>query len=152
LASEMAAAGAVEIALADTIGVAVPAQVEDLFGLVRAATPGIRLRAHFHNTRGTGIANAWAAFSAGVETLDSSLGGLGGCPFAPRATGNISTEELVYLLDRSGVETGVDLDRLIATNHWFETVLGRPMPSLVARAGNYTGESTGGHFKGAPAA
>jgi hydroxymethylglutaryl-CoA lyase len=141
LAQEMADAGAVEIALADTIGVGVPAQVEDLFGLVRLAAPGIRLRAHFHNTRGTGIANAWAAYRAGVEVLDSSLGGLGGCPFAPRATGNISTEELVYLMDRSGVETGLDIEGLIATNHWFETILGRPMPSLVARAGNYTGAS-----------
>lgn len=139
LAREMADAGAVEIALADTIGVAVPAQVEDLFGLVHAAAPGVRLRAHFHNTRGTGIANAWAAFKAGVSVLDSSLGGLGGCPFAPRATGNISTEELVYLMDRSGIATGLDLEALIAVNHWFEGVLGRQMPSLVARAGNWTG-------------
>lgn len=139
LAGEMAQAGAEEIALADTIGVAVPAQVTELVGRVREAAPGIRLRAHFHNTRGTGIANAWAAFEAGVEVLDSSLGGLGGCPFAPRATGNISTEELVYLMDRSGVSTGLDLEALIDVNHWFETILGRPMPSLVARAGNYTG-------------
>ena len=137
LAGEMAEAGAVEIALADTIGVGVPAQVEDLFARVREAAPGVRLRAHFHNTRGTGIANAWAAFKGGVEVLDSSLGGLGGCPFAPKATGNISTEELVYMMDRSGVETGLNLDRLIGANHWFEPVLGRPMPSLVARAGNW---------------
>lgn len=139
LAAEMADAGAVEIALADTIGVAVPAQVTELFGRVREAAPGVRLRAHFHNTRGTGIANAWAAFQAGVEVLDSSLGGLGGCPFAPRATGNISTEELVYMMDRSGIRTCLELDRLIDINRWFETVLGRPMPSLVARAGNWTG-------------
>ena len=138
LAAEMAAAGAVEIALADTIGVAVPRQVEDLFGLVRSAVPGVRLRAHFHNTRGTGIANAWAAWAAGVTVVDSSLGGLGGCPFAPRATGNIATEELVYLMDRSGVSTGLDLEALIGVNHWFERLLGRQMPSLVARAGNYT--------------
>jgi hydroxymethylglutaryl-CoA lyase len=142
LAREMAEAGAVEIALADTIGVAVPAQVEELFGRVAEAAPGVRLRAHFHNTRGTGIANAWAAFGAGVTVLDSSLGGLGGCPFAPRATGNIATEELVYLMDRSGVATGLDLEALIGVNHWFETVLGRQMPSLVARAGNYTGART----------
>lgn len=142
LAGEMADAGAVEIALADTIGVGVPAQVEELFARVREAAPGVRLRAHFHNTRGTGIANAWAAFKAGVEVLDSSLGGLGGCPFAPKATGNISTEELVYLMDRSGIATGLDLDRLIAANHWFETILGRPMPSLLARAGNWTGTAT----------
>ena len=137
LAVEMAEAGAAEIALADTIGVAVPAQVEDLFGRVAEAAPGVRLRAHFHNTRGAGIANAWTAWKAGVRTLDSSLGGLGGCPFAPRATGNIATEELVYLLDRSGITSGVDLDALIATNHWFEAILGRQMPSLVARAGNW---------------
>jgi hydroxymethylglutaryl-CoA lyase len=137
LAGEMADAGAVEIALADTIGVGVPAQVADLFGRVRAAAPGVRLRAHFHNTRGTGIANAWAALAAGVEVLDSSLGGLGGCPFAPKATGNIATEDLIYMLDRSGVASGLDLDALIATNHWFETILGRPLPSMVAKAGNY---------------
>ena len=142
LAGEMADAGAEEIAIADTIGVGVPAQVADLVGRVREAAPGIRLRAHFHNTRGTGIANAWAAYEAGVEVLDSSLGGLGGCPFAPRATGNISTEELVYLMDRSSVATGIDLEALITANHWFETVLGRTMPSLVARAGNWTGAPT----------
>ncbi|TPE59569.1 hydroxymethylglutaryl-CoA lyase [Sandaracinobacter neustonicus] len=144
LAAEMAEAGAVEIALADTIGVAVPAQVEELFARVAEAAPAIRLRAHFHNTRGTGIANAWAAFRSGVDVLDSSLGGLGGCPFAPRATGNISTEELVYLMDRSGVATGLDLEALIEVNHWFEPVLGRAMPSLVARAGNWTGAATAG--------
>ncbi|WP_374389970.1 hydroxymethylglutaryl-CoA lyase [Sandaracinobacter sp.] len=139
LAGEMADAGAVEIAIADTIGVGVPAQVADLVGRVREAAPGIRLRAHFHNTRGTGIANAWSAYEAGVDVLDSSLGGLGGCPFAPRATGNIATEDLVYLMDRSGVGTGIDLEALIAVNQWFEPVLGRPMPSLAARAGNWTG-------------
>jgi hydroxymethylglutaryl-CoA lyase len=137
----MAEAGAEEIALADTIGVGVPAQVTDLFGRVRAAVgDGIRLRAHFHNTRGTGIANAWAAYGAGVNVLDSSLGGLGGCPFAPKATGNISTEELLFMLDGSGVSTGVDLAAAIAVNHWFETVMGRPLPSMVAKAGPRPGE------------
>ena len=135
VAAEMAAAGAVEIALADTIGVAVPNQVTDLFGQVRAAAPGVRLRAHFHNTRGTGIANAWAAWQAGVEVLDASVGGLGGCPFAPNATGNIATEDLVYLLDRSGVATGVDLGALIATGRWIGDRLGRTLPSAVGRAG-----------------
>ncbi len=139
LAAEMADAGAVEIALADTIGVGVPAQVEDLFGRVREAAPGVRLRAHFHNTRGTGIANAWAAVRAGVAVLDSSLGGLGGCPFAPRATGNISTEDLVYMLDRSGVEHGLDIDALIAINHWFEPLIGRPLPSMLGKAGGWSG-------------
>ncbi|MBB4632094.1 hydroxymethylglutaryl-CoA lyase [Sphingosinicella soli] len=132
----MAEAGAEEIALADTIGVGVPAQVSDLFGRVRAAVgDSVRLRAHFHNTRGTGIANAWAAYGAGVNVLDSSLGGLGGCPFAPKATGNISTEDLLFMLDGSGVSTGVDLVSAIAVNHWFETVMGRPLPSMVAKAG-----------------
>lgn len=137
LAGEMARAGAVEIAIADTIGVGVPAQVEDLVGRVREAAPGIRLRVHFHNTRGTGIANAWAAVRAGVEVLDSSLGGLGGCPFAPRATGNIATEDLVYLLDRSAISSGLDLEALIAANHWFENILGRPLPSMVGKAGGF---------------
>ncbi len=138
LAGEMADAGAVEIAVADTIGVGVPSQVHDIVGRVREAAPGVRLRAHFHNTRGTGLANAWAAWEAGVEVLDSSLGGLGGCPFAPRATGNIATEDLIYLLDRSGVASGIDLDRLIEINHWFETVLGRPLPAMLGKAGNYS--------------
>ena len=103
IAPRMAEAGAEEIAIADTIGVGVPAQVTDLVGRVREAVgPDVRLRAHFHNTRGTGIANAWAAYEAGVHVLDSSLGGLGGCPFAPKATGNIATEDLVFMLDRSG--------------------------------------------------
>lgn len=135
LAIQMAEAGAVEIALADTIGVGVPGQVSDLFGRVAAAVPGVRLRAHFHDTRGTGIANAWAAYQAGVHVLDASLGGLGGCPFAPKATGNIATEDLVYLLDRSGVATGVELDAAIAANEWFAAILGRTLPSRVARAG-----------------
>ncbi len=137
LAKHMADAGAVEIALADTIGVAVPAQVADLFGQVGEAVPGIRLRAHFHDTRGTGIANAWAAYQAGVRVLDASLGGLGGCPFAPKATGNIATEDLVFLLDRSGVASGVDLDTLIAANTWFAGVMGRALPSRVAKAGGW---------------
>ena len=139
LAEQMAEAGAVEIALADTIGVAVPAQVAELFGLVAAAVPGVRLRAHFHDTRGTGIANAWAAYQAGVHALDASLGGLGGCPFAPKATGNIATEDLLFLMERSGVGTGVDLEAAIATNAWFAGVLGRALPSRVAKAGGWTG-------------
>ena len=134
LAEAMAQAGAVEIALADTIGVAVPAQVSDLFGAVAAAVPGIRLRAHFHDTRGTGIANAWAAYQAGVHVLDASVGGIGGCPFAPKATGNIATEDLLYLLDKSGIGTGIDLMAMIAVNRWFAGVLGRELPSRVTRA------------------
>jgi len=138
IAAEMADAGAVEIALADTIGVAVPSQVSDLVGAVRAAVPShVRLRAHFHDTRGMGIANAWAAYQAGVEVLDASLGGLGGCPFAPGATGNIASEDLIYLLDHSGVSSGVDLGKLIAANHWFAGVLGRPLVSAVGKTGDF---------------
>ncbi len=138
IAEKMAEAGAQEITLADTIGVGVPAQVSALVRAVRTAIgDAIPLRAHFHNTRNTGIANAWAAYAAGVRVLDSSLGGLGGCPFAPKATGNIATEDLLFMLDRSGVSTGVDLDRTIGVNRWFETVLGRPLPSMVAKAGGF---------------
>jgi len=97
----------------------------------------VRLRAHFHNTRNTGYANALAAYEEGVRVLDASLGGIGGCPFAPRATGNIATEDLVYLLERSGVSTGLDLDRLIATSEWLGELLGGPTPSLVSRAGGF---------------
>ena len=135
IAEEMAAEDPLEIALADTIGVGVPAQVTDLFGRLRELLPDhIAMRAHFHDTRNTGIANAWAAAQAGVSTLDSSLGGLGGCPFAPNATGNIATEDLINLLDRSGIGHDLDLRKAITTNQWFETILGRPLPSLVAKA------------------
>jgi len=128
-------AGPAEIALADTIGVGVPAQVTDLYGRLREFVPAdVRLRAHFHNTRGTGIANAWAAIQAGVTTLDASLGGLGGCPFAPKATGNIATEDLIYLAQQSGIEHGMDLDAVIAANRCMAEVLGRDLSSLVARA------------------
>ena len=138
IARAMADAGAVEIALADTIGVAVPSQVTDLFGAVRDAVRGdVRLRAHFHDTRNTGIANAWAAYQAGVRVLDASLGGLGGCPFAPNATGNIATEDLVFMLERSGIRTGVDLDAAIAANHWFAGVIGKTLPSMVGKAGGF---------------
>jgi len=128
-------AGPSEIALADTIGVGVPAQVTDLYGRLSEFVPAdIPLRAHFHNTRGTGIANAWAAIQAGVSVLDASLGGLGGCPFAPKATGNIATEELIYLAERSGLDHGMNLDAAIAANRWMAGILGRELPSLVARA------------------
>ncbi len=135
LAGAMAEAGADEIALADTIGVGVPAMVTERFAMVREAVgPGVPLRAHFHDTRATGIANAWAALQAGASVLDASLGGLGGCPFAKGAAGNIATEDLLYLLETSGVETGVSLAAMVEANAWFEGVLGRPLPSRAARA------------------
>jgi hydroxymethylglutaryl-CoA lyase len=126
-----------EIALADTIGVGVPAQVTELVSRVREAVPGVRLRCHFHNTRNTGLANAFAAVQAGVSTLDSSLGGIGGCPFAPAATGNIPTEDLLYMLHRSGYETGIDLDRAIETGKWLQEQLGRPVPGMLVKAGAF---------------
>ncbi|MBY8822073.1 hydroxymethylglutaryl-CoA lyase [Sphingomonas colocasiae] len=138
IAERLAEADPVEIAVADTIGVAVPGQVRDLIGRLRELLPAhIRLRAHFHDTRATGVANAWAAWEAGADVLDSSLGGLGGCPFAPGATGNVATEDLAYLFGRSGVDTGIDLDKAIAVNRWFAGVMGKPLPSNVGRAGGF---------------
>ena len=134
-ARRIADAGPVEVALADTIGVAVPRQVGELVGRVRDAIGGLPVRVHLHNTRNTGIANAWAAVEAGATTLDASLGGIGGCPFAPAATGNIATEDLIYMLDRSGVATGYDLARTIDAAHRLASEMGRPLPGLVSRAG-----------------
>jgi len=126
-----------EICFADTIGVGVPAQVKALIARVRARLPEIPLRCHFHNTRNTGLANAFAAFESGVQTLDASLGGIGGCPFAPAATGNIASEDLVYMLERSGVRTGIDLEALIDTARWLEQTLGAPAPGMLIRAGSF---------------
>lgn len=126
------------ITLADTIGVAVPKQVCDVFAAVRAAVPAtIALRAHFHNTRNTAVANTQAALNAGVRSFDASVGGIGGCPFAPNATGNVASEDLIYLFERSGIPTGIDLERLIATAHWLGDQLGKPLPSMVSRAGGW---------------
>ena len=122
-----------EVVLADTIGVATPRQVRDL--VQRTHAPGV----HLHNTRNTGYANAVAALEAGATLFDASCGGLGGCPFAPRATGNIATEDLVYLLDGDGVETGVNLDALIETSTWLEGLLGRRLEGQVYRAGTWAG-------------
>lgn len=126
-----------EIAFADTIGVGVPSQVTDLLGRAREALPGVRLRCHFHNTRNTGLANAYAAVQAGVSALDASTGGIGGCPFAPAATGNVPTEDLVYMLSRMGIATGIDLERLIATGQWLQDALGRPVPGMLTKAGTF---------------
>lgn len=137
MAARLAAAGPVEIALADTIGVAVPAQVSALVAAVGKATGGLPVRVHFHNTRNTGIANVWAAVEAGAGVVDASIGGLGGCPFAPGAAGNVATEDVAYLLARSGVETGLDLERLIAASHWLANVMDKDMPAMLARAGGF---------------
>jgi hydroxymethylglutaryl-CoA lyase len=126
-----------EITFADTIGVGVPSQVSEILAAARTALPGQRLRAHFHNTRNTGLANAYAAMEGGVSALDASTGGIGGCPFAPAATGNIPTEDLVYLLERSGVSTGVDLDKLLVTGEWLQRTLGRTVPGMLLKAGGF---------------
>jgi len=139
IAKRLAEAGPVELALADTIGVGVPGQVLELFGAFRESLGGMPLRAHFHNTRNTGIANAFAALQVGVETLDASIGGIGGCPFAPKATGNIATEDLIYMLDRMKVAHDGELDAVIETSHWLGSVLGKELPAMVSRAGGFPG-------------
>jgi hydroxymethylglutaryl-CoA lyase len=126
-----------EIAFADTIGCGVPSQVRALLAGARAIAPAMRLRCHFHDTRNTGIANAIAAIEAGVHALDSSIGGFGGCPFAPAATGNIATEDLVYALHRMGVPTGINILKLIDTAQWLAGIIGKPAVSGLARAGNF---------------
>jgi hydroxymethylglutaryl-CoA lyase/(R)-citramalyl-CoA lyase len=135
LAERATELGAEEVVLADTIGVAVPRQVRSL--VAEAATRARRVGIHLHNTRNTGFANAYAALGAGATLFESSVGGLGGCPFAPRATGNVATEDLVYLLHGEGVETGIDLDALIAVAEWLEGVLSRELPGQVYRAGSF---------------
>ena len=121
--------------LADTIGVGVPRQVRDLVG--RVAPLGVPVGIHLHNTRNTGFANAYAALEAGATVFDASVGGIGGCPFAPRATGNIATEDLVYLLHGEGVETGIDLGALIDVAQWLESHLGRELEGQVYKAGTF---------------
>jgi hydroxymethylglutaryl-CoA lyase/(R)-citramalyl-CoA lyase len=128
--------GAAEVVLADTIGVAVPRQVKEL--VTQAAGRARRVGIHLHNTRNTGFAAAYAALEAGATVFESSAGGLGGCPFAPRATGNVATEDLVYLLEGEGVATGVDLDALVGVSEWLGGVLGRTLPGYVYRAGPAT--------------
>jgi hydroxymethylglutaryl-CoA lyase len=135
IADRVAAGEPDEIAIADTIGVAVPTQVTAVIVALRSSLPRAPLRAHFHNTRNTGLANAYAAVEAGVRALDASCGGIGGCPFAPAATGNIPTEDLVYMLQRMGVQTGVDLPALLDTSRWLQEVLEHPVPGMVVKAG-----------------
>lgn len=133
-------AGPDELALADTIGVAVPSDIPARLILAReVAGSHMRLRLHLHDTRHTGVANAVAAVQAGVTTLDASIGGAGGCPFVPNATGNVATEDLVYLFDRMGVASGLDLAAITATAAWLEERLGKPLPGALLRAGNFPG-------------
>ena len=146
VAKRVAASGPDEIALADSIGVAAPAEVARLIDAVREAVPDVPLRCHFHNTRNTGLANAFVAVQSGVRALDSSIGGIGGCPFAPAATGNIPTDDLVYMLQRSGFDTGVDLERIMRISGWLADVLHHDVPAMLPKAGNFPGEvATGPH-------
>jgi len=137
LVGRIAELGVGEIALADTIGVGDPWSVTRKVEAARRAAPDAVLRLHFHDTRNTGLANAHAGVEAGIDVLDASVGGIGGCPFAPGATGNIATEDLVYMLERAGFDTGYDLDALIATARWIGEKIGRPAPSALSRAGGW---------------
>jgi hydroxymethylglutaryl-CoA lyase len=137
MARVAAAAGPVEVAVADTIGVASPGEVSMLVERVAAAIKPLPVRVHFHNTRNTGLANVWAAVQAGARIVDASLGGIGGCPFAPRATGNVPTEDVAYMLQRSGYQTGLDVDRLITSARWLASAMGRDVPGMLSRAGAF---------------
>jgi hydroxymethylglutaryl-CoA lyase len=134
IAKRLAEAWPVEVGLADTIGVANPAHVSSLVGKVREAIAPLPVRVHFHNTRGTGLANVWAAVEAGAEVVDAALGGLGGCPFAPGAAGNVASEDVVYMLERAGVNTGMDLATLVEASSWLSEIMGRKLPGMVAQA------------------
>ncbi len=139
IATRLAHAGCSEIAIADTIGVADPWTVRWRLEAVRAVTGGIPLRVHFHDTRNTGIANTFAAIEAGVEVVDASVGGIGGCPFAPNATGNIATDDLVFMLHRAGYPTNLNLDLLVETSRWVGDVLAIQPPSALLKAGGFPG-------------
>lgn len=142
IAKRLVEAEPAEVAIADSIGVAVPNQVSELLGMLKDELGSMPLRCHLHNTRNTGLANAQAAIEAGVTYLDSSIGGIGGCPFAPAATGNIPTDDLLYLLDRSGIETGVSLAKIIDVSRWLEDQLGRSVPAMLPKAGMFPGGNT----------
>lgn len=139
LAAQAQRAGVAEVGLGDTIGVATPWDVRTVIERVRMEAPDVYLRLHFHDTRGAGLANVAAAVEAGIDVIDASCGGIGGCPFAPSATGNVATEDVVYMLERAGFETGLDLSKLIDTAHWLETVLGHPVSSSLSKAGGFPG-------------
>lgn len=139
LAAQAQRVGVAEIGLGDTIGVATPWDVRTVIDRVRLEAPDVYLRLHFHDTRGAGLANVAAAVEAGVDVIDASCGGIGGCPFAPAATGNVATEDVVYMLERAGFETGLDLGKLIETAKWLETALGHPVSSSLSKAGGFPG-------------
>ena len=138
IANAVMQAGPAELGIADSIGVAVPAQVTELVAALRSSLGNdIPLRFHLHNTRNTGLANAQAAVDAGATSIDASIGGIGGCPFAPAATGNIPTDDLVYMLNRSGIDTGISLERIIDASRWLEAELGRGVPAMLPKAGMF---------------
>lgn len=139
MAATLAEASPAEVALADTIGVADPAHVARLVRRVAAAIAPLPVRVHFHNTRGTGLANVWAAIEAGASVVDAALGGLGGCPFAPGAAGNVASEDVIYMLERAGIRTGMDLAKMVEANAWLTTLMGRKLPSMVAQAPAFPG-------------
>ena len=141
IAKRVLAAEPDELSVADTIGAAVPAQVTDLIGELQPLAPQLPLRIHLHNTRNMGLANAQAAIEAGVASLDASIGGIGGCPFAPAATGNIPTDDLLYLLDRSGIDSGVSLEKIMETSTWLSEVLGHDVPAMLPKAGIFPGNA-----------
>lgn len=135
LVQRLAAMGYREITLADTIGSGAPSDVAAMVRRIKTLEPDIRLRCHFHNTRNTAVANTYVAIQEGVDSFDASCGGVGGCPFAPAATGNVATEDLLYMINRMGLETGIHIDRIIETAKWLEGPLDSPMPAMVTRAG-----------------
>ncbi|MCP3973931.1 MAG: hydroxymethylglutaryl-CoA lyase [bacterium] len=139
LVERSVAAGVDEIALGDTIGVAVPAAVTQRLGAVRPVVGEIPLRVHFHDTRNTAIANVYAALTVGVSTIDASVGGAGGCPFAPNATGNVPTEDVLYMLDRSGIATGLDMQAVADIGRWLGGHLSRQLPAAIGKAGGFPG-------------
>lgn len=141
IARRLAAAGPIEIALGDTIGAATPADVIRVLDTVTLEAPGMPIRCHFHDTRNTAVANAWTALERGAATLDASIGGIGGCPFAPGATGNVATEDLLYPLERGGIVTGVDLDAILDTSRWLGEQMGRSLPARGSRAPRFPGVS-----------
>lgn len=137
IAAEVVKSPSADLAIADTIGVGVPTQVTSIVEGLRPIAKERPIRAHFHNTRNTAIANIVAAVQAGASIIDASTGGIGGCPFAPKATGNVATEDVIYLLHRMGIETGASLEAVIETARWVEQQLGRPVPGMVSKAGDF---------------